>query len=125
MENARELDSLFGTPASHAVVLEQRIQELVTLVGERQQAVEALMAQLAAQTDKVNALVAQVTERQHAVESLTAQFAAQTDKVNTLVAQVTERQHTVEGLTAELNAIHASKFWKPVSLWRSLLSRLR
>ena len=52
--NARELDSLFGTPPWHAAALEQRIQDLVTLVVERQQAVEVLEAQLAAQTEKVN-----------------------------------------------------------------------
>jgi septal ring factor EnvC (AmiA/AmiB activator) len=84
-----------------------------------------LQSQLAAQTEKVNTLVAQVVERQHAVETLTAQLAAQTDKVNELAAQIGERQHAVEGLTAELNAIHASKFWKLISLWQSLLRRLR
>ena len=108
--NARELDSLFGTPPWHAAALEQRIQDLVTLVVERQQAVEVLGAQLAAQTEKVNMLVAQVVERQQAVETLTTQLAAQTEKVN---------------MARELDTIHTSKLWKLVSLWRSLLRRLR
>lgn len=78
------------------------IQSLVAQVGERQNAVESLTGQLAAQTDEVNRLVGQFGERQQAVESLVAQLDAQTEKINTLVAQVGERQQAVDSLVGQL-----------------------
>jgi glycosyltransferase involved in cell wall biosynthesis/uncharacterized coiled-coil protein SlyX len=81
---------------------EQALQALTAQVAEKEQTVQAFSAQVADNEQSVKALTAQVAEKEQAVQALMAQVAEQEQTVQGLTAQVAEKEQSVQALTAQV-----------------------